>query len=63
MSEVVIWTDFERVNKTHFWSPQKQVYLQPGTRPEDGNRKALIFPKLCVIEKIFIGSRNGSRIL
>ena len=51
MTEVVIWTDFKRVNTTHFWSPQKQVYLQPGTRPEDGNRKALIFPKLCVIEK------------
>ena len=43
MSEVVVWTDFERVNRTHFWSQQKQVYLQPGTRPEDGNRKALIF--------------------
>ena len=42
MSEIVVWTDFERINETHFWSEQKQVYIQPGTRPEDGNRKASI---------------------
>ena len=33
MTEVVIWTDFERSNTTHFWSPSKKVYMKPEEDP------------------------------
>ena len=39
MNEVIIWTDFERINKTHFWSPTKTVYIKPDIDPDFGNRK------------------------
>ena len=37
-SEIVIWTDFERINETHFWSPSKQSFIQPDENPDLGNR-------------------------
>ena len=32
MSEIIIWTDFERINNTHFWSATKQVLIKPETQ-------------------------------
>ena len=29
MSEVVVWTDFKRINQTHFWSPNRKIYIEP----------------------------------
>ena len=40
MSDAVIWTDYERINETHFWSPSKKVFIRPKDDPEFGNRKS-----------------------
>ena len=29
LSDIVAWTDFERINTTHFWSPMKQIFMEP----------------------------------
>ena len=46
MTDVVIWTDYERVNETHFWSPSKKVFIRPKDSPEFGNRQSF---KKCLI--------------
>ena len=40
-TEAVIWTDFERINQTHFWSPHKKIYINPPI--STGNRKSLLW--------------------
>ena len=32
LSDIVAWTDFERINTTHFWSPMKQIFIKPEER-------------------------------
>ena len=42
-SDVVVWTDFERINTTHFWSPMKRIFIEPESRSDFqvlGNRKS-----------------------
>ena len=39
-SEIVIWTDFERINETHFWSPTKQSFIKPDETSDFGNRQS-----------------------
>ena len=34
LSDIVAWTDFERINTTHFWSPMKQIFIKPETRSD-----------------------------
>ena len=38
ISEIVIWTDFERINSTHFWSRTRQTHIEPDEGPDFGNR-------------------------
>ena len=40
MTEVVIWTDFGRVNETHFWSPSRKIFIRPKDAPDFGNRQS-----------------------
>ena len=43
MAEVVVWTDFKRINQTHFWSPNREIYIEPATTHLDqimGDRKS-----------------------
>ena len=45
MAEVVVWTDFKRINQTHFWSPNRKIYIEPATTNLDqimGDRKSSI---------------------
>ena len=39
-SEIVIWTDFERINETHFWRPTKKSFVKPDETPDFGNRQS-----------------------
>ena len=39
-SEIVIWTDFERINETHFWSPTRKSFVKPDETPDFGNRQS-----------------------
>lgn len=32
MSGIAVWTDFERINNTHYWSAAKQVLIKPQTQ-------------------------------
>ena len=38
VSEMMFWTDFERTNETHFWSPLKKVFVKPDVDEKMGNR-------------------------
>ena len=42
MTNVIIWTDFGRVNETYFWSPSRKVFIRPKDAPEFGNRQSFI---------------------
>ena len=37
MSEIAVWTDFERINNTHYWSAAKQVLIEPETQLYDSD--------------------------
>ena len=37
ISEIVVWTDFERINNTHFWSAAKQVFIKPETQLDNSD--------------------------
>ena len=39
MSNIVIWSDFDRVNETHFWSNHRKVLLEQDIDDAIGNRK------------------------
>ena len=46
-AEVVVWTDFMRINQTHFWSPTKKINIEPAITRVDqimGNRKSFAHP-------------------
>jgi len=32
MSRIAVWTDFERINNTHYWSAAKQILIKPETQ-------------------------------
>ena len=36
--EIIIWTDFERANETHFWSPTKKALIEPEVTKSMGTR-------------------------
>ena len=54
-AEVVVWTDFKRINQTHFWSPNRKIYIEPAITHVDqimGDRKSFahrIFKGRCLI--------------
>ena len=37
MSGIAVWTDFERINNTHYWSAAKQVLIKPETQLYDSD--------------------------
>ena len=52
-SGVFIWTDFERINETHFWSATKQSFIKPDENPDLGNRLSFqYFAKLSRLRRI-----------
>ena len=43
VAEVVVWTDFKRINQTHFWSPNRRKFIEPAITHVDqimGDRKS-----------------------
>ena len=37
MSGIAVWTDFERINNTHYWGAAKQVLIKPETQLYDSD--------------------------
>ena len=37
-ADIVMWSDFERVNETHFWSRQRNSFIKPKCRNHLRNR-------------------------
>ena len=36
MSEVIMWSDFERFNETYFWSKQRNIFIEPEIEESTG---------------------------
>ena len=41
MSDVTIWSDFERVNETHFWSMTRNIFIEMKIDAGMGRRNGL----------------------
>ena len=41
MSDVIIWSDFDRVNETHFWSKQRNIFIEPDLDSGLGRRNGI----------------------
>ena len=39
MSGIAVWTDFERIKNTHYWSAAKQVLIKPETQLYDSDNQ------------------------
>ena len=40
-SKIILWTDFERANETHFWSATKKTFIEPEVSKSVGTRIVL----------------------
>ena len=36
MTEVIMWSDFQRFNETHFWSKQRNIFIEPKIEASTG---------------------------
>ena len=41
MSDVTFWSDFDRINATHFWSKHRKILFKPDIEFGTGQRKGL----------------------
>ena len=41
MSDVIIWSDFDRINETHFWSKHRNNFIAPEVNKGLGRRNGV----------------------
>ena len=41
MSDVIIWSDFDRINETHFWSKHRNTFIAPEVETGLGRRNGV----------------------
>ena len=41
MSDVIFWSDFDRINETHFWSKHRNIFIEPDLDSGLGRRNAI----------------------
>ena len=56
MSDVIIWSDFDRINETHFWSMDRNILIAPEVETGLGRRNGV---KLSInIYRLFLVKSN-----